>query len=113
QDTKSFVAALQGSWWESRDGSYYHLSGLYGWREDTQRNHAQSFARNALGEYLVPATPHRAYDLIEPNGVWGTPSEVSANTTAYNVMFRPISQVRLFYNYSDIFRAAAANFFDI
>jgi hypothetical protein len=113
QDTKSFVAALQGSWWESSDGSYHHLSGMYGWREDTQRNHAQSFTRNALGEYTVPITPHRAYHLIEENGVWGTPTEVTARTKAYNFMYRPISQVRLFYNYSDIFRAAAANFFDI
>jgi outer membrane receptor for ferric coprogen and ferric-rhodotorulic acid len=113
RDTKSYVAALQGSWWESKDGSYYHLSGLYGWREDTQRNHSQSFPRNALGEYLVPVTPDRAYHLIEPNGVWGTPSEITAHTTSYNVMLRPISQVRFFYNYSDIFRAAAATFADI
>lgn len=113
QDTKSYVAALQGSWWESRDRSFYHLTALYGWREDSQRNHAQSFARNSLGEYLVPVTPHRAYDLIEPNGVWGTPSKVTAHTKSYNVMFRPIRQVRLFYNYSDIFRASAANFFDV
>ncbi len=113
QDTKSFVAALQGSWWESGDRSFHRLTGLYGWRKDSQRNHAQSFARNAQGEFTVPVTPHRAYHLIEENGTWGTPSEVDANTKSYNVMFRPIRQVRLFYNYSDIFRAAAANFFDI
>lgn len=113
QDTESFVAALQGSWWESSDGSYHHVTGMYGWREDTQRNHSQSFARNAQGEYTVPVTPHRAYHLIEENGTWGTPTEVTAQTKSYNVMLRPIRQVRLFYNYSDIFRAAAANFFDV
>lgn len=113
QDTESFVVAVQGAWWKSKDDSYSHLTGMYGWRQDTQRNAAQSFTRNAQGEYSVPVTPHRAYDLIEPNGVWGTPTEFTARTKSYNATFRPISPVRLFYNFSDIFRAPAANFFDV
>lgn len=113
QDTDSFVAAVQGAWWMSSDNTYPHLTGLYGWRQDKQRNHAQSFTRNTAGEYAVPVTPHRAYDLIEPNGTWGTPTEFTARTKSYNATLRPVSAVRLFYNFSDIFRAPAANFFDV
>lgn len=113
QGTESIVAAVQGAWWRSKDDNYHHITGLYGWREDKQTNLAQSFTRNAQGEYSVPVTPHRAYHLIEENGVWGTPSGFTAHTKSYNVTIRPVSAVRIFYNYSDIFRTPAANFFDV
>lgn len=111
--TTSYVAAVQGSWWAAKNKDYFHLTGLYGWREDSVYSNAQSFARNALGEFNVPLIPARNYSAIEAAGVWGTPREFTAHTKSYNLTYRPIAPVRLFYNYSDIFRNSAANFTDV
>ncbi|HEX2862840.1 MAG TPA: hypothetical protein VHN79_14425, partial [Lacunisphaera sp.] len=113
RDTTSLVAVVQGAWWRSKDDSFHHLTGLYGWRQDERRAVAQSFARNAAGEYALPVNPSRAYHLIEETGTWGAPSEITARTKSYNATFRPISPLRIFYNYSDIFRDPAANFNDV
>lgn len=112
QGSTSFVGAIQGSWWQSAEG-YHRITGLYGLREDTQRNRAQSFVRNANGEYSVPVSSMGNYAGLEQSGVWGTETKVNARTKSYNLTVRPFSALRVFYNYSDIFRAGAANFFDV
>ncbi len=111
--TKSYVAAIQGSWWAAKNKEYFHLTGLYGWREDSVFSRAQTFTRNSLGEYTIPMIPAFNYGAIEAAGVWATPNEFTARTKSYNLTFRPIAPVRLFYNYSDIFRNPSANFTDV
>jgi hypothetical protein len=109
QDSKSWVVALQGSWWRSSKG-YYYITGMYGMRRDRQGTAAQSFVRQANGEYLPPLLN---FGGLESYGTWGPRAEVSPRTKTYNVTVRPISQVRLFYNFSDVFQAPAASFLDV
>ncbi|MEN9634032.1 MAG: hypothetical protein RL077_2436 [Verrucomicrobiota bacterium] len=109
QSTESLVGAVQGSWWQAADG-YFHVTGLFGLRQDRMRDRAQTFVRQANGEF---AGPIDKFDRLDEFGTWNPLAKVTAHTKTYNVMFRPISQVRLFYNFSDVFRAAAANFFDL
>jgi iron complex outermembrane recepter protein len=109
QDTKSWVGAVQGMWWQSRKG-YYHITGMYGMRWDTQGTRAQSFVRQANGEYLGPLLD---FTGLESYGTWGSRAEISPRTKTYNVTVRPISQVRLFYNFSDVFQSPAASFLDV
>jgi hypothetical protein len=108
-DTRSLVGAIQGTWWQSEKG-YYRLTGMYGTRRDRQRSAAQAFVRQANGEYTHPVNQ---LDGLERYGTWGPTTEFTARTKTYNLTFRPVEQLRAFYNYSDIFRAAAANFFDV
>lgn len=110
QTTESVVGAIQGSWWFTAEG-WPRLMGMYGMRRDTQSQRGQSFARNAQGEYPHPLN---TFDGLESYGTWGATTKFTARTKAYNVTVRPISELRLFYNYSDIFRSpAAANFVDV
>ncbi len=114
QGTESWVAAVQGSWWQSKEG-WPRVTGLYGFRRDTQSSRSQAYTRNAAGEYAIPVTSlsHRSYEGLEAAGVWGPTTKVAADTKSYNVTLRPFGPVRVFYNYSDIFRASAANFTDV
>ncbi len=109
QATASWVAALQGSWWRAGDG-YHRLTGMYGIRRDTREANAQTFTRLASGEYPIPVN---TYGGLEEAGVWGQETSFSADTKSYNLTFRPISAVRLFYNYSNIFSGGASNFEDV
>lgn len=109
QATESVVAAVQGSWWQAKPG-YYRITALYGMRQDRQSDRAQAFVRQANGEYAGPFTH---FGGLEQFGTWGPLVKFKAETETYNVTFRPISPLRVFYNFSDIFRASAANFFDV
>ena len=109
QSTKSMVGAVQSSWWQAQPG-YFRITALYGMRQDKQADRSQAFVRQASGEYAGPFTH---FDNLDQYGTWGPLVGFTANTKTYNVTFRPISQLRLFYNFSDIFRASAANFFDV
>lgn len=107
--TESWVGAVQGAWWQSRKG-YYHLTGMYGIRRDSQRSIAQVFTPQANGEYTNPVLD---LENIENYGSWGPETVFTATTKTYNATLRPVERLRLFYNYSDIFRASAANFLDV
>lgn len=110
QVTDSVVGALQANWWQSEAG-YHRITALYGRRRDRQRDRAQSFVRQANGEYNAP---YESFQNLEDFGTWAPTTRFEARTKTYNVTFRPLSSLRLFYNYSDIFRATtAANFFDV
>lgn len=113
EDTRSLVAVVQGSWWMSKDNSYAHLTGMYGWREDRLKKNSEVFTRLASGEYALPVVPDRAYELLDQYGTPGVPTTVTAHTKSYNATFRPISALRLFYNFSDIFRTSPASFTDV
>jgi outer membrane receptor for ferric coprogen and ferric-rhodotorulic acid len=109
QNEKGWVAALQGSWWRAKQG-YFHITGMYGFRRDAQTTRSQSFTRQANGEYLPPLLDFKG---LASYGVWGPNAEFNPRTKTYNVTVRPISQIRLFYNFSDIFQSPAASFLDV
>ncbi|MGH7958444.1 MAG: TonB-dependent receptor plug domain-containing protein, partial [Opitutaceae bacterium] len=106
---RSYVAAVQGAWWQSGDG-YHRLTGLYGWREDAQSNNAQTFARTATGEFT---TPFRDFTGLENAGVWGAETGFIAHTKSYNLTLRPFTWLRFVYNYSDIFQVSPNPFLDV
>ncbi len=110
QSTESLVGALQGSGWQASAG-YFHLTGLFGLRQDRERDRAQTFVRLANGEFAGPITN---FNKLDEFGTWNPLTKYGAHTKSYNAVFRPISQVRLFYNFSDIYSAAASsNFVDV
>jgi outer membrane receptor protein involved in Fe transport len=110
QATTSHVAAIQGAWFKSTSDGYPRLTGMYGLRRDHRESNAQTFIRQANGEY---ATRPNSYDGLEASGVWGQESSFSADTKSWNVTLRPISALRIFYNFSNIFSGGASNFVDV
>lgn len=107
-NTTSEVACVQGSWWQAAEG-YYRLVGLFGARKDTEADRREAFSALPDGTYF----PFANFDQIDRYGTWGAMSRYTARTKSYNMIFRPVSSLRLFYNYSDIFNAAAGTAGDI
>ncbi len=109
QVTESLVGVLQSQWWESRDG-YYRLVGMYGVRNEDFTSNAKTFTREANGLF---AGDFRDLEGATAPGVWGTPNTRKPETKTYSLVVRPHATVSLFYNFSDIFSTADANFRDV
>lgn len=107
--TESLVGAIQSQWWESREG-FYRIVGLYGVRNDEFTSRAKAFTRGADGLY---AGDYRKLKEVTRQGVWNPPATRKPRTKTYSVVFRPLAEISLFYNFSDIFSTADVNFVDV
>lgn len=109
QVTESLVGAAQGQWWQTRSG-YYRIVGMYGVRDEDFTARAKSFTKGSNGLY---AGDYRDIKGATQQGVWNPSSTRNPQTKTYSVVVRPFSTVSLFYNFSDIFSTADANFRDV
>ena len=109
QVTESLVGVAQAQWWEARDG-FYRLVGMYGVRDEEFTSQAKSFTKGADRLY---AGDYRDIKGATASGIWGTPNTRTPRTKTYSVVARPLASVSLFYNFSDIFSTADANFRDV
>ncbi|HEX2860100.1 MAG TPA: TonB-dependent receptor plug domain-containing protein [Lacunisphaera sp.] len=109
QTTESLVGVVQAQWWESRDG-YYRIVGMYGTRNEDFTSRAKAFTKGANGLY---AGDYRDIKGVTGQGTWNAPNTRKPKTKTYSIVGRPLANVSLFYNFSDIFSTADANFRDV
>jgi hypothetical protein len=120
-DRESWVLALQGDFFKSSKGFDY-LSVMYGLRHDNNGVWAGSFSgRNSDNYHAVMNVFETKPSLSTPGYFDGVNDYVSTteptilddNTSSYSILVRPLSNVTLYYNYSDVLIAGTASQVDI
>ncbi len=109
QETESLVGSIQGQWWQAESG-FYRIIGLYGERHEKFTQQAKTFTRDANG--LFPGD-FRNWNDATGGGTWSPSSTRKPQTKTYSLVVRPLENVSVFYNFSDIFNTADVNFRDV